>query len=162
MYTYIVCDGSDGTGCIGLPHKGGSAVLVHQESRSLNLNSAECKHCYTQTTTVDSQQAILFSKLHLLTRVPLEQTRWMRVVYESFWPSESQAEPSVNSSIRRSRASMIGPRFEMPMLLTDTSSSTEPWGEAGGKRWIIEYQTPVTLCSYFEILIQMFTLSMLL
>ncbi len=134
-WTHIVLGGFDGTGCPGLPDEVGGAVLVHQEPRAHRLHGADHKQSHVsdtcETFSANKLCSTLLSKLHTrLTTDPLEQTRWMRVVYESLWPSDMQTEPSVNSSSSRSRPSMIGPRLEIPMLLTDTTSFRESeWEE---------------------------------
>lgn len=77
----------------------------------------------------------------LLTWAPLEHDRWMRVEYDSFWPSDMQAEPSVNSSNSRSRSLMMGPRLAIPMLLIDTTSFRVSWKEHKADRNKLELFT---------------------
>lgn len=97
---------------------------------------------------------MLPSELHKgLTSEPLEQTRWICVVYVSLWPSEMQTEPSVNSSSSRSRPSMTGPRLDIPMLLTDTRSFMEP---CGGNRSNL-YSITCICDLYYSLLSSLFT-----
>lgn len=86
-----------------------------------------------------------------LTTAPLEQTKWMRVVYLSFKPSDRQMEPSVNSSSSLSRPSMIGPRLATPMLLTDTTSLRDPWGQTCKNAY---YQTNIVPQCFHSILLR--------
>ncbi|TNN36717.1 hypothetical protein EYF80_053118 [Liparis tanakae] len=123
------CPSSSSQPAMPAPHSATSAQMFTYRVRRRKGTSgpSTAEHKQSRASDADRRQASApLDERRTLTTVPLEQTRWMRVVCVSFRPSDTQAEPSVNSSSSRSRASMIGPRLEIPMLLMDTASFGEP------------------------------------